>query len=112
MRTLPLDANTTAVYVSNRGHNSLRLFLLDEASGKLTPKGWYGTDELVWPRSFNVVLGSVGRPALLIAAARGGYSDAPVPGTGNLIVYVVGKNGDLTRSSRIAADSPVAVVSR
>ena len=37
VRTLSLSPNTTAVYVTNRGHNSIRLFLLDEATGQLSP---------------------------------------------------------------------------
>jgi 6-phosphogluconolactonase len=54
--TLPEDyigANTTAeiqfapsglyLYVSNRGHNSIMIFNVDQASGKLSPIGWEPT---------------------------------------------------------------------
>jgi 6-phosphogluconolactonase len=54
--TLPEDyvgGNTTAeiqfapsghyLYVSNRGHNSIVIFSVDQASGKLSPIGWEST---------------------------------------------------------------------
>ena len=111
VRTLPLSPTTTAVYVTNRGHNSVRLFLLDEATGQLTPRGFVPSGP--WPRGMNVVAKTASRPALVIVAARGGYGDSVAPNTGTLTVFAVDPTtGELTKKSAARADSPVAVVSR
>lgn len=63
--TLPtkVEGNSTAevqvhpsgkfVYVSNRGHNSIAIFQVDQATGKVTPAGHQGKDIKV-PRNFGI----------------------------------------------------------
>jgi 6-phosphogluconolactonase len=41
------------VYASNRGHNSLAIYSVDQASGELTPIGHQGTGG-DWPRNFTI----------------------------------------------------------
>jgi 6-phosphogluconolactonase len=45
--------NGKFVYVSNRGHNSIAIFAVDEASGKLTPVGHESTQGKT-PRNFSI----------------------------------------------------------
>lgn len=41
------------LYGSNRGHNSIAIFTIDQATGKLSPAGWQ-TVGGNWPRHFNI----------------------------------------------------------
>jgi hypothetical protein len=56
VRILPLSGSRSAVYVSNRGHNTIRTFVLDETTGFLAAKGYTATGELVWSVSELTVL--------------------------------------------------------
>jgi 6-phosphogluconolactonase len=48
-----LASNGKFIYVSNRGHNSIAMFAIDEADGTLTPLGWESTRGQT-PRGFTV----------------------------------------------------------
>jgi 6-phosphogluconolactonase len=80
------------VYVSNRGHNSIAGFAIDEKSGRLTPIGFTITEHT--PRSFNI--DSSGR--FLLAAGQKtntlvSYKINTVSGElQKIYVYPVGKN--------------------
>jgi 6-phosphogluconolactonase len=50
---LALSPSGTAVYVSNRGHDSIAVFAIDPASGRVTPRGHVQTGGRT-PRSFGI----------------------------------------------------------
>jgi 6-phosphogluconolactonase len=64
--TKPVKGNSTAevlvhpsgkfLYGSNRGHNSIAIFKIDQKTGKLTPAGHQGTD-IKTPRNFAIAPG-------------------------------------------------------
>jgi len=95
LSTLPADfkgTNTTAevkvhpsgkyVWVSNRGHDSLAGFAIDEKTGKLTALGQTPTEKT--PRSFEI-------------DPSGKWLFGAGEGSGKLAVFEVGEGGKLTR---------------
>lgn len=89
--------NGRFVYVSNRGHNSIAIFAVDRASGRLSPAGHEPTRGEI-PRNFN--LDPTGR--YLLAANQN---------THNVVVFRIDeKTGQLQATgSEIAVPSPVCV---
>ena len=85
------------VYVSNRGHNSIAIFTVDQKTGKLTAAGHKSTGGET-PRNFN--LDPTGR--FLLAANQG---------TNNVVVFRINrKTGQLTATgSEIKVPSPVCI---
>jgi 6-phosphogluconolactonase len=78
---LHLTANGRFLYASNRGHDSLALFLVDPATGQLTSQGQAPTEKT--PRSFCLTPGD----AWVVAAGEGSHTLAVYrrdPQTGGL----------------------------
>ena len=110
--TLPPDAGGTNppaqvvvhpggrfVYGSNRGHDTIVIFAIDAASGRLTPQGWVPTGGSN-PRNFNVDPSG----QFLIVANQD---------TNNLVVFRIDpQTGGLTRAAEAPNPSPVCVVFR
>lgn len=109
--TLPSDfteRNSTAeihvapsgrfVYVSNRGHNSIAIFSVDQESGKLTPVGWEPTQGRQ-PRYFGISPDG----SLLYAANQA---------TDTIVTFRVNQeSGTLTPTGQIVeTGSPVSIV--
>lgn len=103
----PVPGNSTAecvvhpsgksLYVSNRGHDSLAMFAVDEATGRLTPLGFASTGGKT-PRNF--CIDPTGRWVL-----------AANQSTGNVTVLAVDpQRGDLTATGQsVAVPAPVCV---
>ena len=101
------DGNSTAevrvhptgrfVYVSNRGHNSIALFAVDQSTGKLTPMGHEPTRGEI-PRNFNL-------------DPTGSYLLAANQNTHNVVVFRVDPStGKLEATgSEVEVSSPVCV---
>lgn len=85
------------VYVSNRGHDSIAIFAVDEATGKLTAAG-HAPTEGKKPRNFRI-------------DPSGRYLVAANQDTGNVVVFAVDpKTGGLSPTgSSIAVPRPVCV---
>jgi 6-phosphogluconolactonase len=85
------------LYGSNRGHNSIAIFTIDTASGKLTPAGHQGEGIKV-PRNFSIDPSG----KYLVVANQDGDS---------LIVFQIdAQTGQLTATgSSIAVSKPVCV---
>ena len=108
VRLLPLSEATSAVYASNRGAQSVRLFHLDEATGALAAVAIY--DNLKWPRSFAVLpadeAGS--NPLVVVACCACGPGDS---GQGTAVVFEADAgSGKLTRRSSAPAPNCSAVL--
>jgi 6-phosphogluconolactonase len=87
------------VYGSNRGHDSIAVFAVDEASGRLTPRSWVPTGGRT-PRSFGI------DPAGQFLIAANQDSD-------NLVAFRIDpQSGGLTRTAEAPNPSPVCVVFR
>jgi 6-phosphogluconolactonase len=101
MNNSPADVhvhpNGRFVYSSNRGHNSIAIFRIDEASGRMTLAGIVPTQG-VTPRGFN--FDPTGR--FLFAANQG---------TGNIVTFAVdGESGKLTPTgAKVDVPRPVCV---
>jgi 6-phosphogluconolactonase (cycloisomerase 2 family) len=109
--TLPRDfsdVNTTAeiqippsgkfVYVSNRGHNTIAIFRVDDATGKLSPVAWEPTQG-VQPRFFAL-------------SPDGGLLYAANQATDTIVTFRVDReSGTLTPTGQIVeTGSPVSIV--
>ena len=109
--TLPADfdksKNSTAeiavhpsgkfLYVSNRGHDSIAIFQVDKASGKLTPAGHESTQGKT-PRNFGI------DPSGRFLLAANQNSDTVV------VFKIDGKTGDLTpTAAKATVPTPVCV---
>jgi 6-phosphogluconolactonase len=70
------------VFVSNRGHDSVAGFAIDEGSGRLRPNGHTPTRGKT-PRNFNI--DPEGR--FLLVANQGSRGPAPAPGTDGLVAF-------------------------
>jgi len=104
----PVEGNSTAelqvhpngkfLYVSNRGHDSLALVTIDEATGKIERKANYPTLGET-PRNFNIAPGG----EYLLAANQNGD---------NVVVFKLNPDtGELTPTGRqITIDAPVCIV--
>lgn len=104
----PVEGNSTAelqvhpngkfLYVSNRGHDSLALVTIDEATGKIERKANYPTLGET-PRNFNIAPGG----EYLLAANQNGD---------NVVVFKLNPDtGELTPTGRqITVDAPVCIV--
>ncbi len=104
----PVEGNSTAelqvhpngkfLYVSNRGHDSLALVTIDEATGKIERKANYPTLGET-PRNFNIAPGG----EYLLAANQNGD---------NVVVFQLNpETGELTPTGRqITVDAPVCIV--
>ena len=66
---MPLVPVLGAHFMSHFRHNSIRLFLLDEATGQLSPGPFVPSGQ--WPRGMNVVDKTATSPALLIVCGHG-----------------------------------------
>lgn len=118
IRLLPLASPAmSAVYASNRGHNSLLLLHLNEESGELATVAF--SNGLVWPRAVAVLPDPRGvargqRSGLVIAAACGGdcnRQDGSQPG--ELVVFEAdAADGRLVEMSRLSVGDaqPISVV--
>jgi 6-phosphogluconolactonase len=110
LSTLPADFTGTSstaevqcsadgrfVYVSNRGHDSIAIFSVDEKTGKLTAAGHVSTQGKT-PRNFRI-------------DPSGRYLVAANQGTGNVVVFAIDpKTGGLTPTgSSINVARPVCV---
>jgi 6-phosphogluconolactonase len=107
--TLPRDfvgANTTAeirihpggrfLYNTNRGHNSIAKFAIDEGDGSLDSLGWESTGGQ-WPRGMNI-------------DPSGTFLYAANQNTDNIVVFEVGRDGDLRRTGAVVnTPTPVDV---
>ena len=103
VRALPLGAGEAAVYVANRGHNSLRRLLLDERTGALRdPEGGPDYTAAQWPRAFST---DAERRLLVVAERDGGAG-----GEGAVSAFKVGEAGRLGRVSAVGAVAPGAVL--
>lgn len=65
---IEISADGRFLYASNRGHDSIAMFAIDAASGKLSSLGQEPTEET--PRSFNLVPGPDGEERFLVAAGQ------------------------------------------
>jgi 6-phosphogluconolactonase len=85
------------VYVSNRGHDSVAIFKVDDRTGKLTAAGHQGTQGKT-PRNFAIAPGG----KFLLAANQG---------TDNVVVFRIDeRNGALTPTGTVASvPTPVCV---
>lgn len=104
----PVEGNSTAelqvhpsgkfLYVSNRGHNSLALVSIDNATGELERKANFSTMGET-PRNFNIAPGG----KFLLAANQNGD---------NVVVFALDpETGELTPTGRqVAIDGPVCLV--
>lgn len=85
------------LYGSNRGHDSIAIFKIDEASGMLTPIGHEPTGGKI-PRNFNI------DPSGQWLLAANQDSD-------NVVLYHINENGTLSRTGEITGISkPVCVL--
>lgn len=85
-----------AVYVSNRGHDSIAVFAVDEATGKLTAKGHVPTQGKT-PRNFAV-------------DPSGAWLFAENQGSDSIVIFKVGADGGLTPSGvSVKVPKPVCV---
>lgn len=108
--TLPSDfqgPNTTAevrvhpngkfVYGSNRGHDSIAIFAVDPATGRLTPRGHTSTQGKT-PRNFNI-------------DDHGKFLLAANQNTNNVVAFRINDEGSLTPTgSSVTVPSPVCVL--
>lgn len=99
------ENGTTVVWVANRGHNSIRHFLLNEDTGVISdplgiPKYTTG---LMWPRSFSV---DPVRRLVIVAERGGGWTDKGDEAGGSVAVFKIGHLGHLTKVSGTPADTP------
>lgn len=65
---IEISADGRFLYASNRGHDSIAMFAIEEESGKLTSLGQEPTEET--PRSFNLVPGPDSEEHYVIAAGQ------------------------------------------
>ena len=108
VRLLPLTstgangAPLSAVYVSNRGHDSLRRFHLNEETGALVPIGSF-TMNLPWPRSFAIIPAPT--PLVIVAASHVGWA-GDGGDKGEVVVFEASLiDGALSETSRAGAPS-------
>lgn len=101
------------LYGSNRGHNSIVTFAIDESTGKLTLVGHQG-DGVRTPRNFNI--DPTGRYALVAnqddEVLKPGPADKPIrePGEGIMVFLIDPQTGALTQKvSSVKISSPVCV---
>lgn len=86
-----------SVYVSNRGHDSIAMFSIDQATGRLTALGHVGSGGRT-PRNFNI--DPEGKR--LYAANQNGD---------NITTFAIGADGRLTETGQVTAvGSPVCVL--
>ena len=94
-----LSSNGRFVYCSNRGHNSIAIFLRDTQTGRIKLIG----NEPVqgdWPRNFAI---SPNGKFLIVGNQR----------SNNISVFSVNKNGSLTYTGKsISVPSPVCLIFR
>jgi len=79
---LHLHPNGNFLYGSNRGHNSIVMYAVDQQSGRLTGLGFESTRG-EYPRNFSI-------------DARGNFLHAANQNTSNITTYRIGKDGTLT----------------
>ena len=101
MNNSPADVhmhpNGRFVYSSNRGHNSIAIFRIDEASGRMTLVDSVPTQGAT-PRGFNF-------------EPTGRYLFAGNQGTGNIVTFAVdGDSGKLTPTgAKVEVPRPVCI---
>ncbi|MCY4187341.1 MAG: lactonase family protein [Bryobacterales bacterium] len=85
-------------YASNRGHDSVAIFAVDPATGRLTPQGRAATKGQ-WPRSFAI-------------SPDGRYLLVTNQNSGNIVVFAIhGGTGALVPTgANFAIDTPVCLV--
>lgn len=83
------------LYSTNRGHDSVALFEIDETTGKLESNGWESSGGQ-WPRGMNI-------------DPSGSFLYVANQNTNNIVVFRIQRGGRLSESARVDTPTPVDI---